>query len=128
MKNFNYYSIVEVPYTRISEFKKLKLKEINEQKMTAAERDLAISELENLCAKKIKENTEEYKKERDKKKNEFWKDCREYLGYDKILTYNGCHILEKFAWSLGHSNGFEEVFNCLSDLDDLIVRIKDEFQ
>lgn len=126
MKHLSYYTDIQIPYPLERDFYALKLNKINNQRMTATERETAISEIPNLFAKEIKKNTNQYKELRDEKLKEFWNDCRSHVGYDKILSHKGCELLEKEAWSRYRKLGLEDVFEYLCDLGQLILSLKDE--
>lgn len=64
-----------------------------------------------------------YAEPKDVAYEEFWKDAREELGYDKFLNADGVSCLESKAYEEGHSAGFSEVFLCLGDLTEFARQI-----
>ena len=126
MKDFAYYNNVKTPYPRRKDIVREIIAKLDDVPLTKAER----LEKEEEAAKEgelvFKEKLTEYNKEGNNLKEEFWKDCREELGYDSYLTKKGCEILEAKAWSDGHSCGYSDVYNCLCDLSEFVGYIIEE--
>lgn len=126
MKDFNYYNNIKTPYPRQRDIVREIIAKLDDLPLTKAERVQKEAEATEVGEAIFKDRLKEYSKESNNLKEEFWKDCRKEFGYDKILTEKGCGILEAKAWEDGHSCGYSEVYNCLSDLDDFVRRIVEE--
>lgn len=53
----------------------------------------------------------------------FYEDARAELAYGSLLTASGCEVVEKMAWSNGHSAGFGDIHYQLRDLSDLVEEL-----
>lgn len=119
MKDWDYYSKPKAAYFSFEEEKAYKQKltdEINESKMTAAERTKALAELKGKVRQYETEYNKPYKEEQAKLTDEFWADAREELGYESFLDEDGVTALESKAYEDGHSSGYSEVFCVLGNL------------
>lgn len=126
MKDFDYYKTTKTPWPRQKDIIRELISELDNIPMTKSER--LEKEIEAAQRGEIlyKEKFKEYQLESNKLKDEFWRDCREELGYDSFLTKRGCEILESKAWEDGHSYGFSEVYNHLCELSDFADQIIEE--
>lgn len=121
MKDFEYYSNPTAEYyPNIKEYKQKMIDEINQSKMTAVERELALAELPKLVREHRIAVNKPYQEEKAKLTDEFWKDAREELGYEKILNKEGVQALESMAWEDEHAHGFASVFARLEELTDFV--------
>lgn len=128
MKDFDYYKNVEAEYHDYFTIKNKMLVELNSTPLTVEERKKRESELGTLARAKAKELNAEYYAERNKKTEEFWRDCREELGYTSYLDEEGVRILESKAEEDGHSSGYSEVFCELQDLDEFVYKIREHLK
>ena len=105
-------------------YKQQLVNEINEAKMSAYERELALAEVPMRVSAYGTKKNKKFKEERARLTAEFWKDARAELGYDQMLTEEGCKSLEVDAFNRGHAHGFSEIFyelECLVELLEAIV-------
>lgn len=124
MKPFEEYSVpatFEKP-DRNAIAKKFK-DEIDSAKMTAEERRVALDGLRDRISSHMKEVMKPYEELKASLHREFWEHCREEFGYEKILNQPAIDALERKAWEEGHSGGYQEVYNILDDLNDLIQTV-----
>lgn len=89
------------------------------------ERQVAIDKLRVESLAWFKEAVRPYVEETERLKIAFWSDCRDELGYEKFLKQPAVDAIEQSAWEAGHSGGFGEVFNVLTDLVDIARVIVD---
>lgn len=123
MKPFEYYSTVKVPYPDKQEYRAKLLAEIDSQLMTAADRELARSFLSSRVDEWFRQEVKPYREAQSRLDAEFWRDCREDLGYDKFLNADGVAAVEGFAWEHGHSSGYSEVRAFLEQAADLAEKV-----
>jgi hypothetical protein len=128
MKDFDYYRDVEAEYHDYFNIKNKMQAELNNTPLTVEERKKREAELGTLARAKAKELNATYHEERNKKTAEFWRDCREDLGYESYLYEEGVRILESKADEDGHSGGYSEVYSKLQELDGFIHEIRRHFK
>lgn len=116
MKDFDYYSKVDAEYPSLQEIKAKKLAVVAETRLTEKERLEAIKMAEAGAMNEWRDAKKVYDDARGRKDSESWADCRLDLCYDKFLDEDGCSTIESKAWDKGHSAGYSEVYNVLSDL------------
>lgn len=120
MKDFKYYSSTDASYydypSIVGELKDA----INNERLTAQERLEKLKELPKLASKSHRELNEPFHKEQHDKLAEFWKDCRDDLGYAKNLSQEAAGALERKAWEDGHAYGFGEVYAELTSLVEML--------
>lgn len=116
MKDFKYYSTVPVLYPDRNEYAKSLRDRINNNLMTAKQREDALANVDRDTAAWFLKQSLPYNAAQAALENEFWADCRKDLGYDELLTDDGCNALEGEAWNRGHSAGFSEVYGELMNL------------
>lgn len=114
MKDFNYYNQVDVEYP--STPKKPYLK----KNATAAEHRDYADYLETYEREMIiyKEKKRIYEVARKEKDDEFWKDAFEEIGISQ--SHPKAEKLRSLAYERGHSSGYSDIYNELSDLAELI--------
>lgn len=125
MKPMEQYSNVDYPNKK--EYLQSLIDKINADRMTAAEREAALEAAADSAKAWFKLRLREYNDALVEKTKDFWKDCRQDMGYDKFLTENGCQLMEKLAWEKGHANGLSDVHNELCDLADLADELRYHF-
>lgn len=119
MKDWDYYSGNDHEYPDRSAYRAKLKQEINDTPMTAEQRNKALNQLQRKVAEWFTEASQPYEECRMARLNEFWKDCREELGYDEYLEPAGIAALEEAAYERGHGHGFYDIFHALEELDDL---------
>lgn len=122
MKDFDYYRYrADEVLPSLSEKKRELIYDIDQQRLTAEERRVALADAPIKARAWFNEAIKPYREAERKLQEEFWADCREDLGYDKFLGPKGVAALEGKAWEDGHAHGFYDVYNHLSELCDLVV-------
>lgn len=124
MKPFDQYTVPETfeKPDRNAIAKKFK-DEIDSAKMTAEERRVANDGLRERISSYMKEVMRPYEELKATLHREFWEHCREEFGYEKILNQPAIDALESMAWEEGRSGGYQNVYNVLDDLNDLIKTV-----
>ena len=115
--DFDKYNDCGVPYPNTYQ-KKQELREVvDNTPMTTADRDKALKQI----AKQVDEwyRNHPYHEARQALTEQFWKDCREDIGYTQFLTQRGCEALEANAWDRCHDSGFYAVYWELAELAEL---------
>lgn len=116
----------KVPYVSIkvqANYLKSILKKIDNEKLTTKERIKKEKQADVKANQWAKEQNQKYNANSNKLEEQFWKDCREDIGYNEYLNEKGCKHLENIAWDRGHAYGYQEVYNCLVELEELIYDI-----
>lgn len=119
MKDFSYYSDVEMSYPNKTEIKEQIYKENNFDKFVGTKAQIAEEEkrLKELINKYYVELQTVYLKEKDKKFMEFKKDSFEELGIENNPKRDK---LFEIAWEKGHSYGYSNVYSNMVELLPLI--------
>jgi acyl-CoA thioesterase len=124
MKDWEYYSIPEdFYYPDKCKFREKLVKEIDEKRLTAAERKEELAKVNELVNEWFLIEVKPYQEECRKRENEFWIDCREDLGYDTLLNAKGVELLEAYAYERGHSSGFSEIYCELVEVSELVAEL-----
>lgn len=123
MKDFKYYSDSGIEYPNKRDYEKSLIEVINNTPLTVSDRNAAMDDIKRKSAEWFKEAVRPYNNKVSELIDEFWRDCRESLGYTDFLDDEGVSILENMAWDRGHANGFDEVFCQLDILCDFAKQI-----
>ena len=118
MKSWEYYSENPHKLWNIGEVREEQEEKIAQLRLTADERERM---LKGPFSPIVNERNKPYHEFAEQRKQEFWQDCREEIGYDDFLTEEGMKLLEQRAWDEGHSTGLPAVFDRLSDLSDFVL-------
>lgn len=119
--NFDEYDKpIDVEYPDTKKKRKELLDAIDSQPMTKVERDKAYDSVNATVNEWFKEAVKPYNKAKRAIEDKFWADCREDLGYDKLLNEKGIAAVEAAAWDRGHSSGYSEVYHALCDYVQLV--------
>lgn len=127
VKDFDEYRS-KVEYPDRSAIRDRITKDIDNQPMTKQERDVAYAGVARRVPEEFASAVQPYNTDSNRLQEEFWKDCRDDLGYDAWLIEKGIATLEAKAYEQGHSAGFSEVYGCLSDLSRFLDDIRVEFK
>lgn len=130
MRDFDYYRTLSVarPDTSLAaehRFLKGVVERLEKQPLTGAERNRLIKQAIDDYKKEVQEKLVAYRKEQEAKVEEFWRDCREDLGYTSFLNAKGVKMLEDKAYEDGHSYGYCSIYDHLSDLVDFVSMLRE---
>ena len=123
MKDFDSYRVPNDRYWSYGDkeaYRQQLINEINNDRLTEAERKLKLSKVPSLVREKESEVNKSAKEEQSQLERKFWDDARKELGYTSYLTDDGIKKLERMAYERGHSNGYSQVFYELQDLNDFL--------
>lgn len=123
MKPWEEYQYNNDPYPSFQAIKRELLDEIDNTPMTKAQREEAGKAAVQKARDRCEEILAPIRKAEKELQATFWKDCREDLGYDKLMSADAVKVFEAFAEEEGHSNGFESIHNWLDRLTDLFKAI-----
>jgi hypothetical protein len=127
MKDFEEYRS-KLPYPDRSAIRKEVTDEINNQPLTANDRADKLADVSRIVSEKFSVAVKPYSDDEKRLEAEFYKDCREDIGYDKYLHEDGCRILEGHAYQAGHSSGYSEVYGHLCDLSSLVSSLSEHLK
>lgn len=123
MKDWDHYKST-LPFHGTREIRAELRKEIDEQKLTASERESALSAINGRANEIYTERNKDRIEDEKRLDAEFWQDCRDDLDYDSWLNDVGVSALEAHAYVKGHSGGHGEVYGVLVDLVSLLESIR----
>lgn len=95
------------------------VKEIDEQLLTAKQRTDAVEAARLQTQAWERAELEQQHKDFQAKQQEFFDDCREDIGYDDVLTEDGCKKLESFASELAEDESLANHHETLVSLFDM---------
>jgi len=125
MKDYTEYQ-TRVAYPDSRAKKAELLAEIANERLTQVERDTKIAAVPQLVKTWFSSAVQPHYADQQRLTEEFWRDCREDLGYDVFLTKKGVSILEAQAWDEGHANGLPSVYEAASRLAEFAEKIVNE--
>lgn len=123
MKPFDYYFGEKLYYPDRHQKRKELQELVDEQKLTRTERIEAYKLAEIEAEAWYERESEPWKREVEKLRQEFWQDCRTKLGYDKILTSEGIKKLE----SMIKGYDYEIVYKKLRKIVNLLRQVKEPY-
>lgn len=115
MKDWEEYESKK-PFVTTSHLLKGMMEDIDNTRLTKAERDVKIEEAQAKAKVEKEKINDEYREDGQKLRSQFWLDCREDIGYDKFLTNEAVVILECRVWEERQAEGLSNVYSCLVDL------------
>lgn len=126
MKNWDYYES-DVNYESKMSIRRRLMRELTLDGLNEDDRHDAILQAEEMAIKLAIESAAAHEKDQQRLDAEFWKDCRESIGYDSILTEKGCLALETHAKLLSHSEEFQDMYDVLVKIYKLVCDTRPEF-
>lgn len=122
MKPFEYYEPGCLPGPSLAQLRKEAAAVLDQTPLTKSQRKEAESEMLARTRDVWLAAHNAYGKIEIENRNEFWRDCRASLTYGR-LPEDICSKIESYAWELGHSGGYSEVYNALTDVEELIAAV-----
>lgn len=119
MKDFEYYTTVNAPLLRFEDCKAYERRlrrEIDDAYLTAAERAAQTLAVKQRVHKYAESFNAEYRAEERRLVDEFWRDARAELGYQRFLDADGVQLLESRARALSSYRDFDTLFDHLQTL------------
>jgi len=122
---FDYYS--KIKPADLCKIKNRLKDAIAEQRLTAKEREEALAAIPSEARKVFTVENAPFVEDSNKLQDQFWCDCRQELGYPKLLDEKGIDLVESWARDNGHSSGFSAVYDCLERITEFLSEIRGHF-
>lgn len=119
MKDWSYYEDPKVTYYGYDyrkEYTDALVQSINDTPMTAADREIAMSKVNQQVREHMLEINKPYRDLKKARIEEFWADAQAELSYDQYLDEGGVSLLRATAYERGHASGFGSIFAELEEL------------
>lgn len=116
-----YKNQVELPKGK-AEWSRERRRQIDEERMTTAERNEALSQLDDGYDEYKREQYQTHHVAEQKARIVFFEDAFEELGLG-FLPDSALKKLEALAWERGHSGGFPEIMHELEEMHDIVRHV-----